>query len=410
MAGWTRRSVLGTGVALGGLAAAPTRIAAAPQYGPGASATEIKIGQTMPYSGPASAYATIARAEAAYFQMVNDGGGVNGRKINLVSLDDGYSPPKTLEQVRRLVESEEVLATFQTLGTATNSAIQRYMNQRKVPMLFVSTGAAKFTDPKNFPWTMGYNPNYQSEARVYAQYIMRERPNGRIGILYQNDDFGRDYLKGLKEGLGTKASEMIVSEAAYETADPTVESQIVKLKAAGADVLVDVATPKFAAQTIRKAAELGWSPLHILNINSISVGEVLRPAGLENAKGLITVNYGKDASDPTWADDPGMKAFKSFMDKYYPAGNRDSSFNTYGYGAAELMTHVLRQCGDDLTRENLMRQATSIRNFTGSLALPGMSTSTSADDYRVIKQFQFQRFDGTRWVLFGPILSDEASF
>jgi branched-chain amino acid transport system substrate-binding protein len=383
-----------------------TSAGAEPKYGPGASATEIKIGQTMPYSGPASAYATIAKAEAAYFQMINEQGGVNGRKINLISYDDGYSPPKTVEQVRKLVESDEVLATFQTLGTAPNSAIQKYMNAKKVPMLFVSTGAAKFTDPKNFPWTIGYNPNYQSEAHIYAQYILREHPNAKIAILYQNDDFGRDYLKGMKDGLGTKAS-MIIAEAPYEVTDPTVDSQILKLKSSGADLLFDVTTPKFAAQTIRKVAELGWTPTHILNINSISVSEVLKPAGLENSKGLITVNYGKDPSDPTWKDDPGMKKYLDFMEKYYPSGVKDSTFNTYGYGTAELLVHVLKQCGDDLTRENLMKQATNIKNFVGTLGLPGMSATTTPDDYRVIKQLQLQRFDGTRWVLFGPILTDE---
>jgi branched-chain amino acid transport system substrate-binding protein len=377
------------------------------KYGPGVSDTEIKIGQTMPFSGPASAYATIGKAEAAYFQMINDQGGVNGRKINLIAYDDGYSPPKTVEQVRKLVESDEVLATFQTLGTAANSAIQKYMNAKKVPMLFVATGAAKFTDPKNYPWTIGYNPNYQSEGHIYAQYIMREYPNAKIAIIAQNDDLGRDYVKGLKDGLGNKAAAMIVAEATYEVTDPTIDSQILKLKSSGADLLYDVTTPKFAAQTIRKVGELGWTPTHILNINSISVNEVLKPAGLDYAKGLLTVNYGKDPADPAWTDDPGMRAYFAFMDKYYPGGSKDSSFNTYGYGAAELMVHVLRQCGDDLTRENLMKQATNIRDFAGTLGLPGMSATTTPDDYRVIKQLQMQRFDGTRWVLFGPILTDE---
>jgi ABC-type branched-subunit amino acid transport system substrate-binding protein len=376
------------------------------KYGPGASDTEIKLGQTMPYSGPASAYGTIGKVEAAYFQMINDQGGINGRKINLISYDDGYSPPKTVEQVRKLVESDEVLATFQTLGTATNSAIQKYMNAKKVPMLFVSTGAAKFTDPKNFPWTIGYNPSYLTEAHVYAQYILKEKPDAKIALLTQNDDFGRDHLKGWKEALGSKAN-MIVAEATYEATDPTVDSQMLKLKASGADVLFNGGTPKFAAQAIKKAAELGWTPLHILNINSISVSEVLKPAGVENAKDLITVTYGKDPTDPAWKDDPGMKKYFEFMEKYYPTGVKDSVFNTYGYGTAELMVHVLKQCGDDLTRENLMRQAANIKDFAGTLGLPGMSVTTTSDDYRVIKQFQMERFDGTRWVLFGPILRDE---
>jgi ABC-type branched-subunit amino acid transport system substrate-binding protein len=394
------------GLAIGVLSAGLTSAQAEPKYGPGASATEIKIGQTMPYSGPASAYSTIAKVEAAYFQMINDQGGINGRKINLISYDDGYSPPKTVEQVRKLVESDEVMATFQTLGTAANTAIQKYMNAKKVPMLFVATGAAKFTDPKNFPWTIGYNPNYQSEGHIYAQYILKDFPQAKIAILSQNDDFGRDYVKGLKDALGAKGN-MIVAEATYEVSDPTIDSQVLKLKASGADLLYDITTPKFAAQTIRKVGELGWTPTHILNINSISVSEVLKPAGLDNSKGLITVNYGKDPADPAWKDDPGMKKYFEFMDKYYPSGSKDSSFNTYGYGVAELMVHVLRQCGDDLTRENLMKQVTNIKNFAGTLGLPGMSVTTSHDDYRVIKQFQLQRFDGTRWVLFGPILTDD---
>ncbi|MBV8848570.1 MAG: ABC transporter substrate-binding protein [Methylobacteriaceae bacterium] len=394
------------GLTLAALAAGVTAAKAQKKYGPGASDTEIKLGQTMPYSGPASAYGTIGKTEAAYFQMINDQGGVNGRKINLISYDDGYSPPKTVEQVRKLVESDEVLATFQTLGTAPNTAIMKYMNAKKVPMLFVSTGAAKFTDPKNFPWTIGYNPSYVSEAHVYAQYIAKEKPNAKIAMLTQNDDFGRDYLKGWKEVLGSKAN-MIVAEATYEVTDPTVDSQMLKLKASGADVLFNGGTPKFAAQAIKKAAELDWHPLQILNINSISVSEVLTPAGVENAKGLLTINYGKDPADPKWKDDAGMKKYFEFMDKYYPSGVKDSVFNTYGYGTAELMVQVLKQCGDDLTRENLMKQATNIKDFAGSLGLPGMSVTTTHDDYRVIQQFQMQRFDGTRWELFGPILSDE---
>jgi len=404
--GSAQRAWLATGLTLAALAAGMTGAQAQKKYGPGASDTEIKLGQTMPYSGPASAYGTIGKAEAAYFQMINDQGGVNGRKINLISYDDGYSPPKTVEQIRKLVESDEVLATFQTLGTASNTAIMKYMNAKKVPMLFVSTGAAKFTDPKSFPWTIGYNPSYLTEAHVYAQYIVREKPDAKIAILTQNDDFGRDYVKGLKEGLGSKAN-MIVAEATYEVTDPTVDSQMLKLKASGADVLFNGGTPKFAAQTIKKAAELGWTPLQILNINSISVSEVLQPAGLENSKGLITINYGKDPTDPQWKDDPGMKTYFQFMEKYYPAGVKDSVFNTYGYSTAELMVHVLKQCGDDLTRENLMKQVTNIKNFAGTLGLPGITITTTPDDYRVIKQFQMQRFDGTRWILFGPIVSDE---
>jgi branched-chain amino acid transport system substrate-binding protein len=400
---WLIKALAIAAISVGGLGGAQAQ----KKYGPGVSDTEIKLGQTMPFSGPASAYATIGKAQAAYFQMINDQGGINGRKINLIAYDDGYSPPKTVEQVRKLVESDEVLATFQTLGTAANSAIQKYMNAKKVPMLFVATGAAKFTDPKNYPWTIGYNPNYQSEGHIYAQYILREYPNAKIAIIAQNDDLGRDYVKGLKDGLGAKSASMIVAEATYEVTDPTIDSQILKLKSSGADLLYDITTPKFAAQTIRKVGELGWTPTHILNINSISVSEVLKPAGLDYSKGLITVNYGKDPADPAWKDDAGMKAYFAFMDKYYQSGSKDSSFNTYGYGTAELMVHVLKQCGDDLTRENLMKQATNIKDFVGTLGLPGMSATTTPDDYRVIKQLQLQRFDGTRWVLFGPILTDE---
>lgn len=380
---------------------------AEPKYGPGASATEIKIGQTMPYSGPASTYSTIAKAEAAYFAMVNDQGGINGRKIRFISLDDAYSPSKTVEQVRKLVEGEEVLATFQTFGTATNSAILKYMNANKIPMLFVASGASRFADPKTYPWTIGYNASYQAEGRVYAKYILKEFPTAKIGILYQNDDLGRDYVKGLKKGLGPAASAMIVVESPYEVSEPSIESQLVNLKSSGANLLYDVTTPKFAAQAIRKVAELNWTPVHILGVDSISVAEVLRPAGLENSKGLIGMIFRKDPSDPTWQNDTGIQKYMSFMDKYYPGGVKDSAFNAYAYGAAELLVHVLKQCGDDLTRENLMKQASNIHDFVGTLSLPGTTVSTSADDYRITRQFQMVRFDGERWVPFGSLLSDE---
>ena len=376
------------------------------KYDTGASDTEIKIGQTVPFSGPASAYATIGKAQAAYFNMINEQGGVNGRKINLIQYDDAYSPPKAVEQVRKLVESDEVLLTFQIIGTPSNAAVQKYLNAKKVPQLFAATGASKFTDPKNFPWTMGFNPNYFVEGRIYGQYILKEYPNAKVGVLYQNDDLGRDYLNGIKAGLGNKAATMIVAEASYEVTDPTVDSQILKLKSAGADLLFSASTPKFAAQTIKKNAELGWKPVHILDINATSVGAVMQPAGLEASKGVVSVNYGKDPLDPTWKDDPGMKRYFDFMAKYYPEGDRNSNFNTYGYSTAQLMVHVLKQCGDDLTRENVLKQATNLKNVQLDLALPGIIGNTTPNDYRVNKQLQMMKFNGERWELFGPILED----
>jgi ABC-type branched-subunit amino acid transport system substrate-binding protein len=375
-------------------------------YDPGATDTEIKIGQTVPFSGPASAYATIGKAQAAYFNMINQQGGVNGRKINLIQYDDAYSPPKAVEQVRKLVESDEVLLTFQIIGTPSNAAVQKYLNTKKVPQLFAATGATKFTDPKNFPWTLGFNPNYFVEGRIYGQYILKQYPNAKVGILYQNDDLGRDYLNGIKAGLGEKAATMVVAEASYEMTDPTIDSQILKLKSAGADIFFNASTPKFAAQAIKKNAELGWKPVHILDINATSVGAVMQPAGLEASKGVISVNYGKDPLDPTWKDDPGMKRYFEFMAKYFPEGDKNSSFNTYGYSTAQLMVHVLKQCGDDLTRQNVMKQATNLRDVQLDLALPGIVGNTTPDDYRVNKQFQMMKFNGERWELFGPILVD----
>jgi len=378
------------------------------RYDAGASDTEIKIGQTMPYSGPASAYATIGKVQAAYFRMINESGGIRGRKIALLSYDDGYNPTKTVEQVRKLVESDEVLLTFQILGTAPNAAVQKYLNTKKVPQLFAATGATRFTDPEHFPWTMGFNPNYQTEGRVYARFILDNYPAAKIGVLYQNDDLGRDYLSGLKDGLGVKAATMIVAEVPYEVTDPTINSQIVRLQAAGADLLYDIATPKFATQSIKKIAEMGWKPIHILTINSTSIGGVLAPAGLENAKGIVSVNYGKDPADPTWNDDPGMKKWRAFMDKYYPDGDKNSSFNTYGYGTAQLMAGVLEMCGDELTRENVMKQATNLKDVVGDLTLPGMSLNTTPTDYRINKQLQMMRFNGERWELFGSVLTADS--
>jgi ABC-type branched-subunit amino acid transport system substrate-binding protein len=376
------------------------------KYDPGASDTEIKVGQTVPFSGPASAYASIGKTQAAYFNMINDQGGMNGRKIKLIQYDDAYSPPKAVEQVRKLVEDDEVLLTFQVIGTPSNAAVQKYLNVKKVPQLFAATGATKFTDPKNFPWTMGFNPNYFTEGRIYGQYILKEYPNAKIGVLYQNDDLGKDYLNGIKAGLGDKASTMIVAEASYEVADPTIDSQILKLKAAGADLLFSASTPKQAAQAIKKVNELDWHPVHIVDINATSVGAVLKPAGLDASKGVISVNYGKDPLDPQWKDDPGMKRYFDFMAKYYPDGDKNSNFNTYGYSTAQLLVTVLQMCGDNLTRENVMKQAASLKDVTGDILLPGMKINTSPTDYRVNKQLQMMKFNGERWELFGPILED----
>jgi ABC-type branched-subunit amino acid transport system substrate-binding protein len=376
------------------------------KYDTGATDTEIKIGQTVPFSGPASAYAGIGKTQAAYLRMINDQGGINGRKLNLIQYDDAYSPPKAVEQVRKLVESDEVLFTFQLIGTPSNAAVQKYLNTKKVPQLLAATGASRFSDPQNAPWTIGFNPNYQTEGRIYGKYILANYPNAKIGILYQNDDLGRDYITGLKAALGSKAASMIVGEVSYELTDPTIDSQIVKLKSVGADLLYDASTPKFAAQAIKKVADLGWKPVHILDINASPVSATLKPAGLDISKGIISTNYGKDPGDPQWKDDAGLKAYFAFMDKYYPEGDKLNTVNTYGYSTAELLVHILRQCGDDLTRENVMRQAASLKNFVGSLSLPGMVANTSSTDYRINKQMQMMKFDGERWELFGPIIED----
>ncbi len=402
-----KQNVLSAATIAALIAVSGTPSVAQKKYDAGASDKEIKIGQTMPFSGPASAYSTIGKVELAYFKMINDQGGINGRMINLIQYDDAYSPPKAVEQVRKLVESDEVLLTFQLLGTPSNAAVQKYLNEKKIPQLFSATGATRFSDPVNFPWTMGFNPNYQTEGRIYGRYILQNHPKAKIGILYQNDDLGRDYIKGLKDALGGQAAAMIVGEASYEVSDPTIDSQIVKLKTVGADLLYDASTPKFAAQAIKKAAELDWKPIHIVDINATSVGAVLKPAGLDASKGIISVNYGKDPLDPQWKDDPAMKKYFAFMDKYYPEGDKYSSFNTYGYSAAGLMEYVLRRCGDDLTRDNVLKQATNLKDVAGELSLPGMLNNTSPTDYRVNKQLRMQKFDGERWQLFGPIISDD---
>jgi branched-chain amino acid transport system substrate-binding protein len=373
------------------------------KYDPGASDTEIRIGQTMPYSGPASAYGTIGKTEAAYFKKINDEGGINGRKINFISLDDGYSPPKSVEMVRRLVEQDEVLLVFQTLGTAVNTSIQKYLNAKKVPQLFVATGATKWNDPKGNPWTMGWQPNYQTEAHIYAKHILATRPNAKIGVLYQNDDYGKDYLKGFKDGLGAKAN-MIVAEVSYEVTDPTVDSQIVQLQTSGADVFFNITTPKFAAQAIRKAYDIGWKPVHYLNNVSTSVGSVLTPAGLEKAVGVLSSNYGKDPTDPQWDKDPAMIEWRAFMKKYYPEGSLTDNTNVYGYSVARTLVQVLKQCGDNLTRENVMRQAANLKDFDTGVGLPGIRITTSPTDFAPIEAMQMMKFDGKTWQLFGEVM------
>jgi branched-chain amino acid transport system substrate-binding protein len=378
------------------------------KYDTGATDTEIKIGNIMPYSGPASAYGVIGKTEDAYFKKINAEGGINGRKINFVSYDDGYSPPKAVEQARKLVESDEVLLVFNPLGTPSNSAIQKYLNAKKVPQLFVATGATKWNDPKDFPWTMGWQPSYQSEAHIYAKYLIKEKPDAKIAVLYQNDDFGKDYLKGLKDGLGAKAS-MITAEESYETTEPSIDGHIVKLKATGADVFISITTPKFAAQAIKKLAEIDWHPMHIVSNVSASVGGVIKPAGFENAQGILSAAYAKDGADPQWDNDPGMKKFLDFLAKYYPDGNRLDGSVVYGYGAAQTMVKVLQMCGDDLTRANIMKQAASLKDFEPDTLLPGIKINTGPADFAPIKQLQMMRFKGEKWDLFGPIITDDVS-
>jgi ABC-type branched-subunit amino acid transport system substrate-binding protein len=389
------------------LAASGSSTLAQKKYDPGVTDTEIKIGNIMPYSGPASAYSVTGRTEAAYFRKINAEGGINGRKINFISYDDAYSPPKAVEQARRLVEGNEVFLIFGSLGTPSNTAIQKYMNVKRVPQLFVQTGATKWNDPQNFPWTIGWSPNYQNEARIYAKYILKEKPNARIAVLYQNDDYGKDYVKGLKDGLADKAASMIVAEDAYEVSDPTIDSHIVKMKSLNADVFIDITTAKFAAQAIRKAGEIGWKPLHFLNNVSTSIGAVIRPAGVEKAQDIISVAYLMDALDPQWNDDPGMKAFDEFLANDFPEGNRADSLVMTGYNMAQTMVQVLKQCGDNLTRENVMKQAANLKNFRTTNLLPGIRINTSPIDFAPIKQVQLRRFKGDRWELFGPTLSSE---
>src|SRR4051794_36608257 len=390
------------------LAASCSGALAQKKYDTGASDTEIRIGNIMPYSGPASAYGVIGTTETKYFQKINAEGGVNGRKINFISYDDGYSPPKTVEQARKLVESDEVLLIFNPLGTPPNSAIQKYMNAKKVPQLFVATGATKWNDPKDNPWTMGWQPNYQSETIIYAKYILKNFPNAKIGVLFQNDDYGKDYLKGFKDGLGAKAASLIVMEESYEVSEPTIDSHIVKLKASGADVFMNITTPKFAAQAIKKNAEIGWKPTHFLNNVSASIGAVMKPAGFDASQGIISSAYLKDTSDPQWKNDAGMKAFDEFLTKYFPEGNRIDASVMYGYTVAQGLVHVLKACGDNLTRDNIMKQAASIQGLELGGLLPGIKVNTSATDFAPISQVQLEIFKGEAWELFGDVITDDA--
>ena len=390
---------------LGLFAALVSSVAVADKkYDSGASDTEIKIGQTMPYSGPNSAYGTFGRAQAGYFKMINEQGGINGRKINFISLDDAFSPPRTVEHVRKLVEEEQVLFLFYNLGTATNSAVHKYMNAKKVPQLFVATGATKWGDPEHFPWTMGWQPNYQTEAHIYAKYLLQHKPDAKVAVLYANDDFGKVYLKGLHDGLGEQAGKLIIRESTYEFADPTVDSQIVTLRSSGADTLFIFAGPKAAAQAIRKVSDVGWKPLTFLTNVASSLAAVLEPAGLEKSVGLVTALYMKDPTDPQWEKDAAMKTWRDWMKKYYPDGNTSDILNISGYAAGQTLVQVLKQCGDELTRENIMRQAANLKNFEIPVLLPGIKLNTSPTDFYPIEQLQLARFDGKRWVLFGELI------
>lgn len=389
------------------VALSPIASAESSSQGPGVTESEVKIGQTMPYSGPASSFAAIGRAMTAYFRKVNDEGGVNGRKINLISLDDGYSPSKAVEQTRRLVESDEVLAIVGTFGSPTNFAIQKYLNAKKVPGLFLGTGANRVSEPTTYPWSMGWQPNNHAKGVIYAKYVLKERPNAKVAVLYQNDDFGRDYAKGFRDGLGDKAASMIVKELSYEISEPTVDSQVLTLKAAGADVFLDISTPKFSAQAIKKMAETKWEAVHLLSDAAGSISSTLVPAGLENSKGVITVAFRKDPNDPAWADDAGMKDYLAFMKRYMPDANPSETYHVFGYATGQTFVHVLKNCGNDLTRENLMKQAASIKDLELPMMLPGIKLNTSATRYTPMSQEQLMQFDGTRWQPVGEVIDAE---
>ncbi len=401
----TRRFLLQSAAAAAAYSAQGARLARA-ENAPGVTDTEIKIGQTIPYSGPASAYGVIGRTELAYFKMINDQGGVNGRKINLISLDDAYSPPKAVEQMRQLVEQERVALLFQTLGTACNAAIRQYCNDNKVPQLFVSTGASIFSDPEHYPWTMGYNPSYRTEARIYAKHILVTRPDARIAVLYQNDDYGRDFLIGLKDGLGLDHAPMVVKEVSYEATDPTVDSQIITLQGSGADVFLIAATTKAATQAIRKAYDIGWTPRRYLNLNAASIATVLKPAGLEKSNGVMTAGAYIEVADPRWKDSLDLKEWQAFTSKYMSATEYASSVAAYGFGAAATVVQALKQCGDDLSRENIMRQAANLKDFHAPLLYPGITINTSPTNYSPIRQLQLSRFDGQTWEPIGDLMGD----
>jgi branched-chain amino acid transport system substrate-binding protein len=403
----SRRGFVG-GVSALALASGSTSAFAQKKYDDGVTDTEIKIGNTNPYSGPASSYAAIARTIDAYFKAVNEAGGINGRKIKFISLDDGYSPPKTVEVVRQLVEQDKIFALFQPLGTPCNTAIHKYMNQRKVPQLFVATGASKWGDPKNFPWTMGFQPDYHTEAVIYAKHILANVKDAKIAVLHQNDDYGRDYLGGFKEGLGKEAGR-IVRTVTYEATDPTVDSQIIQLKDSGANVFFNVSAPKAAAQGIRKAAEIDWKPVHYLNNVSASVAAVMKPAGFDNAQGIITAAYIMDATDKAWDNNDEMKAWRVWMDKNMPTANKADANHIYGYAVAALMTETLKRCGNEMTRANLMKQAASFQKYRVPLLLPGITVSTSPTDFYPIQAVQLQRFKGETWELFGEVMHAEGS-
>ncbi len=405
----TFKQIVTIGLATASLIVASSLAFSAGQYGPGASDTEIKIGNTMPYSGPASAYGAIGKSETAYFNMLNEQGGINGRKINYISRDDGYSPPKTVEQVRQLVEQDQVLFLFNTLGTPPNTAIRGYLNDSKVPQLLVATGADKWNDPKHFPWTMGWQPSYRIEARIYARYILKNLPNAKIAVLYQNDDFGKDYLIGLQEGLGDKAGKMIVATKTYETTDPTVDSQIVALQGSGADVLLTAAIPKFAAQAIRKVYDIGWKPTHFMTNVSSSVGAVFKPAGPEKGVGIVSAGYLKDPTDPQWQDAPDFKEWLAWMKKYNAGGNLADGNNVTGYAVASTLVPILKASGNNLTRDNIMKQAASLHDLKVPMLLPGITVSTGPDDFAPIKQMQLMKFNGETWKLFGEVISGSGS-
>jgi branched-chain amino acid transport system substrate-binding protein len=369
--------------------------------------TEITIGNVEAYSGPASAYGVIGKTEDAYFTMINDQGGINGRKINFISYDDGYSPPKTVEQVRKLIESDEVFLVFNALGTPTQTAVQKYQNMKKVPQLFVATGASKWNAPKDFPWTMGFQPSYRVEARIFAKYILKTKPDAKVAVFYQNDDFGKDYVAGLKEVFGDKTSQILIAEESYETTEPSIDSHIVKLKGTGADVLVNISTPKFAAQTIKKLAELEWKPMHVMTDVSVSIGAVMQPAGLAASEGVLSAQYLMVASDPQWKDNEGMKKFLAFIDKYMPGADISDTNLVYGYAAAQTMVQVLKQAGDNLTRENVMKQAASLKDFVPDTLLPGVKINTSATDFAPVEQLQMMQFKSGKWQMFGDVISAE---